>query len=275
MCWCAEAVVINLLRRTGLLIGGITRDGTKKLPSDDMLHVQIQALGPVPERTVLWMPSLSLHYNTHPRLSALQGTTSLASPSAVCVALITPRILLLVICSLWSYAPSRNMVSVIETQTIPQNKSVEFPPTPPETIVDCEDGKFVQSIGDGKEELDIPLPPPSTAPTEILKVDKPTPDSHVPRDSRLIRLTGVHPFNCEAPLTDLFKEGFLTTPELFYVRNHGPVPEVRDEDIPDWEFSVEGYVTQHQGQRSAESPTLLQSRCQPIENHPQRVIVRL
>lgn len=34
--------------------------------------------------------------------------------------------------------------------------------------------------------------------------------------------------------------GFLTSPELFYVRNHGPVPEVRDEDIPDWELSIEG-----------------------------------
>lgn len=34
--------------------------------------------------------------------------------------------------------------------------------------------------------------------------------------------------------------GFLTSPELFYVRNHGPVPQVRDEDIPDWELSIEG-----------------------------------
>jgi nitrate reductase (NAD(P)H) len=55
--------------------------------------------------------------------------------------------------------------------------------------------------------LDIPLPPPSTAPTEIMKLDKDTPDHHVPRDPRLIRLTGVHPFNVEAPLTALFNEG--------------------------------------------------------------------
>lgn len=54
---------------------------------------------------------------------------------------------------------------------------------------------------------DIPLPPPSKAPTEVLKVDKDTPDGHVPRDPRLIRLTGVHPFNVEPPLTDLFNEG--------------------------------------------------------------------
>ncbi|KAJ5359123.1 Eukaryotic molybdopterin oxidoreductase [Penicillium cataractarum] len=92
------------------------------------------------------------------------------------------------------------------------------------------------------QEVDIPLPPPSFSPTEILDIDKGTPDNHVPRDSRLIRLTGVHPFNVEAPLTTLFNQGFLTPPELFYVRNHGAVPQVRDEDIPDWKLSIEGLV---------------------------------
>lgn len=57
------------------------------------------------------------------------------------------------------------------------------------------------------QEVDIPLPPPSFSPTEILDVDKGTPDHHVPRDPRLIRLTGVHPFNVEPPLTTLYKEG--------------------------------------------------------------------
>lgn len=127
-----------------------------------------------------------------------------------------------------------------QTQTMVSGKRIDLPPTPPETIIDGEDGKSVDSEGIVGEKFDVPLPPPSTAPTQVLDIDKPTPDSHVPRDSRLIRLTGVHPFNCEAPLTDLFKEGFLTTPELFYVRNHGPVPVVKDEEIPDWEFSVEG-----------------------------------
>lgn len=109
------------------------------------------------------------------------------------------------------------------------------------------------------EEPNIPLPPPSTNPSKILDVDQGTPDNHVPRDPRLIRLTGVHPFNVEAPLTALYNEGmlvnvwkylrmcetkcsgFLTSPELFYVRNHGPVPQVHDEDIPNWEISIEGY----------------------------------
>lgn len=123
-------------------------------------------------------------------------------------------------------------IEQLETQK-PQDP---LPPTPPLT----EDNASDKSATDG--DVDIPLPPPTTVPTQTLDVDLKTPDAHVPRDPRLIRLTGVHPFNVEAPLTDLFNEGFLTSPELFYVRNHGPVPQVRDEDIPDWEFTVEGLV---------------------------------
>lgn len=122
-----------------------------------------------------------------------------------------------------------------------EQEDTQLPPTPPETVVDgsSDDEKLVEN--DGKDLLSFPLPPPTTVPAKVLDVDKPTPDSHVPRDPRLIRLTGVHPFNVEAPLTELFNEGFLTSPELFYVRNHGAVPIVRDEDIPNWEFTVEGY----------------------------------
>lgn len=109
-----------------------------------------------------------------------------------------------------------------------------MPPTPP----DSEDNSSTSS----KSSIDVsyPLPPPTTIPDKVLEQDKKTPDNHVPRDPRLIRLTGVHPFNVEAPLSDLFNEGFLTSPELFYVRNHGAVPEVHDADCLDWEFSVEG-----------------------------------
>lgn len=115
-------------------------------------------------------------------------------------------------------------------------KHENLPPSPPETADNVSDPDTTSV------ENDIPLPPPSREPTEVLAVDKNTLDSHVPRDPRLIRLTGVHPFNVEAPLSTLFNEGFLTSPELFYVRNHGPVPQVLDDDILDWEFSVGGYV---------------------------------
>ena len=87
-----------------------------------------------------------------------------------------------------------------------------------------------------------PLPVKTTKPTEILECDQNTADNHVPRDKRLIRLTGIHPFNCEAPLSDLFDSGFLTPTELWYVRNHGAVPKVLDEDISTWKLTIEGLV---------------------------------
>ena len=110
--------------------------------------------------------------------------------------------------------------------------SADLPPTPPESE---------HSDAEKFEPTEFPLPPDSEEPTQVLEVDKKTPDSWVPRDPRLIRLTGVHPFNVEAPLSDLYNEGFLTSPELFYVRNHGAVPQVSDAEIPDWEFTVEGW----------------------------------
>lgn len=112
----------------------------------------------------------------------------------------------------------------------------QLPPSPPETV----DGNDAECTTLTAAEPDFPLPPPSSIPPQVLDLDKSTPDAHVPRDPRLIRLTGVHPFNVEAPLNDLFNDGFLTSPELFYVRNHGAVPEVHDAECLDWEFSVEG-----------------------------------
>ncbi|KAF2768282.1 nitrate reductase [Teratosphaeria nubilosa] len=114
---------------------------------------------------------------------------------------------------------------------------VDLPPTPPESDSDKD-----SESGCGDENVDIPLPPPSSVPNEVIEIDKKTPDGWLPRDPRLIRLTGVHPFNVEAPLSDLYNEGFLTSPELFYVRNHGHVPQVKDDEIMDWEFSIEGMV---------------------------------
>ncbi|KAL9057105.1 MAG: hypothetical protein Q9162_002539 [Coniocarpon cinnabarinum] len=115
----------------------------------------------------------------------------------------------------------------------------KLPPTPP--VSECN--RFSRSPSPSSCSTDsenaLPLPPPRPQ-VNVLDVDKNTPDRHVPRDPRLIRLTGTHPFNVEAPLSDLFNEGFLTSQELFYVRNHGAVPQVDDGNIPDWEFSVEG-----------------------------------
>ena len=116
--------------------------------------------------------------------------------------------------------------------------SVDAPPTPPDS--EHSDIEKIEAVGETS--VEFPLPPPTSIPTEILDADKKTPDGWLARDPRLIRLTGVHPFNVEAPLSDLYDEGFLTSPELFYVRNHGAVPQVEDEEIMEWELSIEGLV---------------------------------
>ncbi|KAF3237838.1 hypothetical protein TWF217_002030 [Orbilia oligospora] len=60
--------------------------------------------------------------------------------------------------------------------------------------------------------------------------DQFTPDNWLPRSSDLIRLTGKHPLNAEAHLSQLFAAGLITPNELHYVRNHGSVPRIL------WEF---------------------------------------
>lgn len=65
-----------------------------------------------------------------------------------------------------------------------------------------------------------------TYPEEIDESDQFTPDNWIARSDRLIRLTGKHPLNGEASLTELFDAGFITPNQLHYVRNHGPVPHI-------------------------------------------------
>ncbi|KAM0557948.1 hypothetical protein ACHAPJ_005112 [Fusarium lateritium] len=124
-----------------------------------------------------------------------------------------------------------------------------FPPTPPGTAKPSRTGSLhnLQEISSAElpsidEIKPYPLPP-ENAPKVVLKEDLKTPDSHVPRDPRLIRLTGVHPFNVEAPLSDLYNDGFLTSENLHYVRNHGHVPKCEDDEILDWEFEIGGLVS--------------------------------
>ncbi len=53
-----------------------------------------------------------------------------------------------------------------------------------------------------------------------------TPDEWVPRDGRLVRLTGRHPFNVEPPLSVHNEHKFITPSSLHYVRNHGACPKL-------------------------------------------------
>jgi nitrate reductase (NAD(P)H) len=108
--------------------------------------------------------------------------------------------------------------------------------------LDGKQGGSEELVVDIKTGSLYPLPPKPREDISVLPEDLKTPDSHVERDPRLIRLTGVHPFNVEAPLSALYDEGFLTTKDLHYVRNHGPVPKVPDSELMDWEFTIEGLV---------------------------------
>lgn len=129
---------------------------------------------------------------------------------------------------------------------------LQLPPSPPDTLKEdpsSSAGSVVTDFDVGESTLipdyrskSYPLPPQPKAIQNVLPEDLKTPDAHVPRDPRLVRLTGVHPFNVESPLTELWNEGFITTKDLHYVRNHGAVPLVHDEDVLDWRFSVEGLV---------------------------------
>eukprot|EP00850_Spirogloea_muscicola_P009636 SM000054S18122 [mRNA] locus=s54:728439:731848:+ [translate_table: standard] len=80
---------------------------------------------------------------------------------------------------------------------------------------------------------------PAEAVGGVDKRDVGTPDAWVARHAELVRLTGRHPFNCEAPLPRLMEYGFLTPVALHYVRNHGYVPRG---DWATWRVEVGGAV---------------------------------
>lgn len=61
---------------------------------------------------------------------------------------------------------------------------------------------------------------------EIQQDDQFTPDSWIPRSSKLVRLTGKHPMNAEANMTELYDAGLITPTKFHYIRNHGAVPRL-------------------------------------------------
>lgn len=123
----------------------------------------------------------------------------------------------------------------------------QAPPSPPSTATGFSSSTESDTDSQiGEPTRTYPLPPQRKGNPSVLPEDLRTPDSHVPRDPRLIRLTGTHPFNVEPPLTDLWEQGFITGGDLHYVRNHGAVPRVSDDDdsndMLDWALTVEGLV---------------------------------
>ncbi|KAI5058878.1 hypothetical protein GOP47_0027048 [Adiantum capillus-veneris] len=73
--------------------------------------------------------------------------------------------------------------------------------------------------------------------------DDGTADNWVKRHPELVRLTGRHPFNCEAPLPRLMAHGFITPTSLHYVRNHGYVPKA---SLDEWTIELSGLVKRPQ-----------------------------
>ncbi|KIJ15906.1 nitrate reductase [Paxillus involutus ATCC 200175] len=88
----------------------------------------------------------------------------------------------------------------------------------------------------------LPQLPLNTTPVDVAEPDRETPDNWVNRNSELVRLTGKHPFNCEARLDTLFDAGFLTPAHLHFVRNHGAVPRVTEETALAWTIQIHGLV---------------------------------
>lgn len=134
----------------------------------------------------------------------------------------------------------RESLSLLSNAHSPERQTL--PPSPPDTDKEDTDWILESSGSDTRKLPPFPLPPNCRPDNAVLAEDLKTPDRHVVRDPRLIRLTGAHPFNVEPPLSDLYDQGFLTTKDLHYVRNHGAVPEVADSAIAEWDFTVEGLV---------------------------------
>ncbi|KAJ3413230.1 hypothetical protein HDV05_008290 [Chytridiales sp. JEL 0842] len=70
---------------------------------------------------------------------------------------------------------------------------------------------------------------------------KRTPDSWVPRDPDLIRLTGKFPLNAEPPIQKLMSCGWVTRADVGYIRNHGPVFRP-PENAEEFTLKIEGLV---------------------------------
>ena len=77
------------------------------------------------------------------------------------------------------------------------------------------------AMGAPAEPAAVGVAAPAPSPVEA---DAGTKDAWIPRDPRMLRLTGRHPFNSEAPLDDLMASGLITKTALHFVRNHGAVP---------------------------------------------------
>ncbi|CAH8354704.1 unnamed protein product [Eruca vesicaria subsp. sativa] len=123
--------------------------------------------------------------------------------------------------------------------TLPTEKSVDITKQDQTTYdsSDDEDESHNRYVSYYKEML---LKSNSDLEPSVLDLrDESTADNWIHRNSSMVRLTGKHPFNAEAPLPRLMHHGFITPVPLHYVRNHGGVPKG---EWSDWSVEVTGLV---------------------------------
>ncbi|KAF8967746.1 nitrate reductase [Flammula alnicola] len=154
-----------------------------------------------------------------------------------------------------SYERSSTPISSIASEGELSQKELEAPdinnqdeiqlPTPfvPPSLCQPTTTELKSRARELPEGLGLPSVPKEDACKVVDPQDVGTPDGWIPRDSRLVRLTGKHPFNSEAKLKDLYAQGFITPSNLFFVRNHGPVPKVSEEMASDWTVRIHGLCT--------------------------------
>lgn len=124
-----------------------------------------------------------------------------------------------------------NFPNSINNRTVVNNKTNNIE----EEEDSCSDDEneiqeFRDAILKGNKELEPSIVDPR---------DEGTADHWISRNSSMVRLTGKHPFNSEAPLNRLMHHGFITPVPLHYVRNHGAVPKAKWND---WTIEVSGLV---------------------------------
>ena len=113
-----------------------------------------------------------------------------------------------------------SVASVEKTSLKVSSNKISYDPGSHYPYVDTENEEIIGYYVGGKN-LDADF---EEKPTTVDDADVNTPDDWMCRHNSLIRLTGRHPFNCEPPLSLLYKKGFITPQAIHYVRTHGSTP---------------------------------------------------
>lgn len=151
---------------------------------------------------------------------------------------------------------SSSLASSSKTSSAISSPPESSAPTTPRDYLSEDEGQYEEKdslkkallnySGDSTNTYQSYLPsiPNATDGKELqpLALDASTPDAWIARDERMVRLTGKHPYNVEAPLTDLWKAGFLTPQSLFYVRSHGATPQISQKEGKEWKVRIHGLV---------------------------------